>query len=156
MQDIRGQYPRGGSFGLRGSSLQRPVRTYGFYIRHLLNDPSPSDTRCELMGIIIIIIIIIALEQALVRYRELGTSPELEVAIYSDSVYANKWMRGLSAGLSKTHWTAPVVDSLKQGSCAFVLESLTLDEEPKRLGLVEYIKIHKGRISMQNKIANML
>jgi ribonuclease HI len=105
------------------------------YIQNLPSDPPPTNQRAELRGIII------AIEQALVRYRELGSNPELDVKIYTDSTYAIPCMTRWVHTWRNNGWLNESGRTISNKD--LVHEASMLDEELGKLGSVEYILIYR-------------
>jgi len=124
-----------GCMGVAAAVFSDKFGPTDIYIQNLPSDPPPTNQRAELMGIII------AIEQALVRYRELGTKPELNVKIYADSTYAipcmTKWMFTWrnNGWLNQSGGTISNKDLIQEVSM--------LEEELEKLGSVEYILIYR-------------
>ncbi|RDW83635.1 RNase H [Aspergillus mulundensis] len=98
--------------------------------------PSPTSQRAEITAIII------ALEEALRRYRNLASDPYLSVTIYSDSRYAvncmSEWIYKWSNNGWKNSMGNPVAnqDLLRRAS--------SLDDDLRDEGDVEYIWIPRS------------
>ncbi|KAJ5464748.1 ribonuclease H-like domain-containing protein [Penicillium daleae] len=73
---------RPGAIGAAAAVFKTKYGKYRGRIRVLPSYPPPTNQRAEITAIIV------ALEEALAKFRKLDTNPHLDVRVYSDSRYA--------------------------------------------------------------------
>lgn len=98
--------------------------------------PTPTNQRAEIGAIIL------ALEQALERYRELDSNPWLDVKIYSDSKYAVGCMTDWIYKWSRNGWINSAGNDVANKE--LIQKASNLDDRLKEDGSVEYIWIPRA------------
>ncbi|KAM0486313.1 hypothetical protein ACHAPX_001019 [Trichoderma viride] len=116
------------------------------WTRSLPSHPPPTNQRAELTAIIL------ALEQALEKYRELDTDPYLRVTIYSDSRYAVNCMTTWVYKWTQNGWTNAAGGEVVNRD--LIEEASDLDDRLKREGDVDYVWIPREKNEYADRLCN--
>ncbi|KAK2757576.1 hypothetical protein FQN54_004545 [Arachnomyces sp. PD_36] len=135
---------RSWAIGAAASALMTRGSTYYPRKRPLPDYPTPTNQRAEITAIIL------ALEQALEKYEELHSYPDLKVKIFSDSRYAIGCMTDWVYKWANNGWRNAAGNEVVNRD--LIEEASDLDDRLKREGKVEYIWIPRS----QNQIADEL
>lgn len=119
---------------------------YKAWTQSLPSYPTPTNQRAELTAIIL------ALEQALERYRELDGNPWLDVKIYSDSKYAVNCMTKWIYKWSNNGWINSAGRSVANQD--LLEEASALDDSLKEEGEVKYIWIPREKNVTADRLCN--
>jgi ribonuclease HI len=133
-----------GAIGAAAAAFKTRYGGYKTWTRELPWYPTPKNQRAEITAIIV------ALEQALERYRELDGNHWLDVKIYSDSRYAVDCMTKWIYKWSNNGWINYAGRSVANRD--LLEEASALDDSLKEEGEVEYIWIPGEK----NEIADRL
>jgi ribonuclease HI len=131
-----------GSIGAAAVVLMKKWGGHDYWTRNLPRNPTPTNQRAEITAIIM------ALEVALERYRELDGTPYLDVKIYSDSRYAVNCMNEWIYKWINNGWTNAAGNEVANRD--LIEEASDLDDKLKEEGDVQYIWIPRE----QNKLAD--
>ncbi|KAJ5267166.1 ribonuclease H1 [Penicillium angulare] len=114
--------------------------------RILPSNTTPTSQRAELTAIIL------ALEQALVKYDELHGAPRLKVRIYSDSKYAVGCMTGSIDKWANNGWTNARENPVSNQD--LIRKAADLDGRVKEEGSVRYILIPRAKNDFADRKCN--
>lgn len=116
------------------------------YYRKLPRSPTPTSQRAEITAIIL------ALEQALERYKSLDSDPYLDVTIHSDSRYAVNCMNEWVYKWSKNGWVNAA--GFQVANRDLIQEASDLDDELKEEGDVRYVWIPREDNQAADELCN--
>ena len=133
-----------GAIGAAAAVFKTKYGKYDCWTKSLPSYPPPTNQRAEITAIIV------ALEQALEKYKELDSNPWLNVKIYSDSRYAVDCMTKWIYKWTKNGWINYAGRSVANRD--LLEEASDLDDRLKEEGEVEYLWIPRE----DNKIADRL
>lgn len=133
-----------GAIGAAAAVFKSKYGRYNCWTMSLPSYPPPTNQRAEITAIIL------ALKQALERYKELDSDPRLHVKIYSDSRYAVDCMTKWIYKWTKNGWVNYAGRSVANRD--LLEEASDLDDTLKEEGEVEYLWIPRE----DNKIADRL
>ncbi|KAE9365870.1 ribonuclease H1 [Stipitochalara longipes BDJ] len=108
--------------------------------------PPPTNQRAEIAAIIL------ALKQALKKYRELDSNPWLDVKIYSDSRYAVGCMNEWIYKWSRNGWINSAGHEVANRD--LIQKASDLDDRLKEEGSVEYIWIPRAENEEADEACN--
>ena len=125
-----------GAIGAESAVFKGGYGGHRTWIKHLPKTPRPTNQSAEIEAIIL------ALEQALVKYGQLRSNPYLVVKIYSDSKYVIGCMTEWIYKWSTNGWLnasgKPVANQ------DLIAKAIELHDELRDEGSVEYIKIPRS------------
>ncbi|OAA49394.1 pyridoxine kinase [Metarhizium rileyi] len=120
-----------GAVAAAAAAVKKRNGKYHCWTRSLPLYPTPTNQRAEITAIIM------ALEVALERYRDLDTNPYMDVTIYSDSRYAIGCMTKWIYKWSRNGWTNAA--GFEVANRDLIEEASDLDDRLKEEGDVEYV-----------------
>lgn len=112
----------------------------------LPSSPSPTNQRAEITAIIL------ALERALEKYRDLDSDPYIDVTIYSDSRYAINCMTTWVYKWVRNGWRSAAGDEVANRD--LIEEAYDLHCELKEEGDVDYIWIPRDENDVADDMCN--
>ena len=135
-----------GAIGAAAAVFQFKYDHQQCYTRELPESPTPTNQRAEITAIIL------ALQQALKRYKSLDSDPYLDVTIYSDSRYAvncmNEWIYKWSRNGWKNSTGAEVVNR------DLIQKASDLDDLLAKEGDVRYVWVPREENNDADKYCN--
>lgn len=135
-----------GAIGAAAAVFETKYGRHTAWTRQLPSYPTPTNQRAEITAIIL------ALEQALEKYRELDSNPWLDVKIYSDSRYAVDCMTKWIYKWTKNGWTNAAGNPVANQD--LLEEASDLDDRLKDEGNVEYLWIPREENELADKYCN--
>jgi ribonuclease HI len=137
---------RPGAIGAAAAAFKTRYGKYRVWTRILPSDPPPTNQRAEITAIIL------ALEQALERFEQLDTNPDLDVRIYSDSKYAVECMKTWIYKWTNNGWINAAGNPVANRD---LLEEVShLDDRLRDKGDVEYIWIPREKNEVADQFCN--
>jgi ribonuclease HI len=116
------------------------------WAKALPRSPTPTNQRAEITAVII------AIEQALERFKELYTRPRLDVTIYSDSKFAVNCMTQWIYKWTQNGWIN--AQGYPVANRDLLEEVSDLDDRLRDLGFVEYIWIPREQNQEADRYCN--
>ncbi|KAG8424609.1 hypothetical protein J3458_001382 [Metarhizium acridum] len=135
-----------GAIGAAAVAFKKRSGKHQCWTRHLPIFLTPTNQRAEITAIIM------ALEKALEKYRELESNPYLDVKIYSDSRYAINCMTTWIYKWSRNGWRNAAGNEVANKD--FIQEASLLDDELKEEGDVDYIWIPREENDIADSLCN--
>ncbi|KAG8428725.1 hypothetical protein J3459_002462 [Metarhizium acridum] len=135
-----------GAIGAAAVAFKKRSGKHQCWTRHLPMFPTPTNQRAEITAIIM------ALEKALEKYRELESNPYLDVKIYSDSRYAINCMTTWIYKWSRNGWRNAAGNEVANKD--LIQEASLLDDELKEEGDVDYIWIPREENDIADSLCN--
>lgn len=135
-----------GAIGAAAAVFKKKYGGYDAWTKSLPSYPPPTNQRAEITAIIL------ALEQALERLKELDTNPYLDVKIYSDSRYAIGCMTNWIYKWARNGWINAAGNEVANRD--LIQEASDLDDRLKEEGDVEYIWIPREENELADRLCN--